>query len=189
LVSVSGDCEKPGIYEIEFGMTIRELLDLSGAKDPKFIQVSGPSGVMINEDEFDRRICKEDLMCGGSFMIFNKERDLFQVLTNFAQFFREESCGVCTPCRAGNFLVGKRLEKISRGEATREEMEELKNWSKIIIDSSRCGLGKTSTNSILDAMAKFEAAFDDKVLPLELEKEFNLEESINDYVDFALNKS
>jgi len=122
-------------------------------------------------------------------MIFNKDRDLFKVLLNFASFFREESCGVCTPCRAGNFLVGKRLEKLVAGDATKSEVEELKNWSKIIIDASRCGLGKTSTNSILDAMDKFKDEIEEKIVPLELEKEFNLEESINDYVDFALGKN
>ena len=89
LISVSGDCGKPGIYEIEFGMTIQELLDACQAKDTQFVQVSGPSGVLINEKEFGRRICKEDLMCGGSFMIFDKSRNIFSVLTNFARFFRE----------------------------------------------------------------------------------------------------
>jgi len=186
MISISGDCERPGIYEIEFGISIRELLKLSGGRDTRFIQISGPSGVLVTENEFDRRICKEDLMCGGSFMIFDKTRDIFKVIQNFAKFFREESCGICTPCRAGNFLVGKRLDKIIEGEATSAEIEELKNWSKIIIDASRCGLGKTSTNSILDAMEKFKSEFNEKAIPLEFEKEFDLQESINDYIDFAL---
>lgn len=186
MISISGDCERPGIYEIEFGISIRELLKLSGGRDTRFIQISGPSGVLVTENEFDRRICKEDLMCGGSFMIFDKTRDIFKVIQNFAKFFREESCGICTPCRAGNFLVGKRLDKIIAGEATSAEIEELKNWSKIIIDASRCGLGKTSTNSILDAMEKFKSEFNEKAIPLEFEKEFDLQESINGYIDFAL---
>jgi len=186
LISVSGDCEKPGIYEIEFGMKISELLEMCGADDPKFVQVSGPSGTLISEKEFDRHISREDLICGGSFMIFNKSRNLFEILYNFAQFFRDESCGVCTPCRAGNYLVGKRLDKIIEGEAIREEVDEIKKWSQIIIDSSRCGLGKTSTNCIIDAINKFPEEFDSKIVPLELMKEFDLNESINDYVDFAL---
>ena len=186
LISVSGDCERPGIYEIEFGMQISALLDLCGAKNTKFIQVSGPSGVMISEKEFGRRICKEDLMCGGSFMIFDQSRKVFDVLCNFARFFREESCGVCTPCRAGNYLVGKRLQRIAAGEAIPEELEELKEWSQIIIDSSRCGLGKTSTNSILDAIAKFPEEIEELLLKDELIREFDLEKSIHDYEDFAM---
>lgn len=186
LISVSGDCEKPGIYEIEFGMKISELLDLCGAKNTKCIQVSGPSGVMISEKEFDRRICKEDLMCGGSFMIFNQDRCVFNVVRNFSKFFIDESCGICTPCRAGNFLVGERLKKINNKEAIGEEVEELRNWSKIIVESSRCGLGKTSTNVILDAMDKFPEVFEKRLLQDDLIKEFDIEKSINDYEDFAM---
>jgi [NiFe] hydrogenase diaphorase moiety large subunit len=186
LISVSGDCDKPGIYEIEFGMKISELLDLCGAKNTLFIQVSGPSGVLISDKEFDRRICKEDLMCGGSFMIFNDTRCVFDIVRNFINFFIEESCGICTPCRAGNYLVGKRLQKISKGEAIPEEVEELRDWSKIIVESSRCGLGKTSTNCILDAMNKFPEVFEKRMDQEELIKEFDIEKSINDYVDFAM---
>jgi [NiFe] hydrogenase diaphorase moiety large subunit len=186
LISVSGDCEKPGIYEIEFGMKISELLDLCGAKDTKCVQVSGPSGVMISEKEFDRRICKEDLMCGGSFMIFNQDRCIFDVVANFSKFFIDESCGICTPCRAGNYLVGERLKKINNKEAIGEEVEELREWSKIIMESSRCGLGKTCTNVILDAMDKFPEIFERRLVQNELIKEFDIEKSINDYEDFAM---
>jgi [NiFe] hydrogenase diaphorase moiety large subunit len=186
LISVSGDCGKPGIYEIEFGMKICDLLELCEAKNTKCIQVSGPSGVLISDKEFDRRICKEDLMCGGSFMIFDQSRCVFDIIRNFAHFFVEESCGICTPCRAGNYLVGKRLQKIAEGDALPREVEELREWSKIIVDASRCGLGKTSTNSILDAMDKFPEVFDKRLSREELIKEFDLEKSIHDYVDFAM---
>jgi [NiFe] hydrogenase diaphorase moiety large subunit len=186
LISVSGDCKKPGLYEIEFGMKISELLDLCGAENTMFIQVSGPSGVLISEKEFERRICKEDLMCGGSFMIFDQTRCVFDVIQNFSNFFRDESCGICTPCRAGNYLVGKRLQKIANGEARPEEIEELREWSKIIVESSRCGLGKTSTNCILDAMNKFPEVFEKRMVDEALIKEFDIDKSINDYVDFAM---
>ena len=71
LLSISGDVAKPGIYEIEWGITINELLQLCQATSPHFIQISGPSGICINNSEFNRKICKEDLICGGSIMIFN----------------------------------------------------------------------------------------------------------------------
>ena len=151
LISISGDVAKPGIYEIEYGTSIRELLsiEMSQATSPYFIQVSGPSGISINSSEFDRRICKEDILCGGSFMVFNRNRDILQILRNFMEFFKEESCGVCTPCRAGNYILTEKVKKIQRGLCAQEDLDEIKEWGKIIKLSSRCGLGKSSPNSLM----------------------------------------
>ncbi len=184
LLSISGDCKKPGIYEIEWGITVKEMLDLCEASDVNYIQFSGPSGTVLTEKDFNRKICGEDLICGGSIMIFNSKRDVFDILTNFSNFFIAESCGLCTPCRAGNYLIGKRLEKIKNGEATFEEIEELKSWAKVLRDTSRCGLGKTSTNFIVDTVNKFPELFKKKALK---EKEFNLEAALNDYYDYVKN--
>ncbi|HEX6916268.1 MAG TPA: NAD(P)H-dependent oxidoreductase subunit E, partial [Chitinophagaceae bacterium] len=165
LISVSGDCRLPGIYEIEWGMTVAELLELCQAEDPYYIQVSGPSGECISIKEKFRRISMLDLMsrrdlrCGGSFMIFNSQRDIVKLLMNFAEFFTHESCGVCTPCRAGNFIIERKLEKLKNGTANATDLEELKNWGTIMRNTSRCGLGKTATNNIIAAMEKFSDYF------------------------------
>ena len=113
LISISGDVAKPGIYEIEYGTSIRELLgiEMSQATAPYFVQVSGPSGEPVGPSEFDRKICMEDILCGGSFMVFNRTRDILHILRNFMEFFKEESCGVCTPCRAGNFILNEKVKK------------------------------------------------------------------------------
>lgn len=161
LISVSGDCQRPGLYEIEWGITVAELLELCGAEDPYFIQVSGPSGECISIKEKFRRIsmldllAQKDIRCGGSFMIFNRQRDLVHILLNFASFFKHESCGVCTPCRAGNFILQRKLEKISHGLADRNDLEELRSWGTIMKATSRCGLGKTAPNALLQAVDKF----------------------------------
>jgi [NiFe] hydrogenase diaphorase moiety large subunit len=165
LISISGDCQRPGIYEIEWGMTVAELLDLCGAEDPYFIQVSGPSGECISVREKYRRISMLDLMaqkdirCGGSFMIFNSKRDLVHILMNFSEFFKHESCGVCTPCRAGNFIIQRKLERLQNGLADMNDLKELKNWGTIMKTTSRCGLGKTASNSILQSLEKFQDYF------------------------------
>ena len=125
LISISGDCERPGIYEIEWGMPVCELIGLCGADDPHFIQVSGPSGECISTNEHDRKICMEDLKCGGSFMIFDSSRKLIDILVNFADFFKSESCGVCTPCRGGNFLIRTKLEKLRRGLARQQDLDDI----------------------------------------------------------------
>ncbi len=184
LLSISGDCKKPGIYEIEWGITIKEMLNLCEAKDTNYIQFSGPSGTVLTKKDFNRTISGEDLICGGSVMIFNSKTDVFDILTNFSNFFIAESCGLCTPCRAGNYLIGKRLEKIRKGEATYEEIEEIKSWGKVLRDTSRCGLGKTSSNFIVEAIDKFPEVF--KKVGLK-DKEFNLSAALNDYYDTVKN--
>jgi [NiFe] hydrogenase diaphorase moiety large subunit len=165
LISISGDCLRPGIYEIEWGMTVAELLDLCGAEDPYYIQVSGPSGECISIKEKYRRISMLDLMaqkdirCGGSFMIFNSHRDLVHILLNFSQFFKHESCGVCTPCRAGNFIIQRKLERLKNGLADMNDLKELKTWGTIMKSTSRCGLGKTASNSVIQSIDKFNDYF------------------------------
>lgn len=165
LISISGDCSYPGVYEIEWGMTVAELLDLCGAQDPYFIQVSGPSGECISIKEKYRRIsmldlmAKKDIRCGGSFMIFNSHRDLVHILMNYSEFFKHESCGVCTPCRAGNFIIERKLERLNNGLADMNDLKELKNWGTLMKTTSRCGLGRTASNSIIQAIEKFEDYF------------------------------
>ena len=168
LISISGDCQWPGIYEIEWGMAIAELLEHCGAEDPYFIQVSGPSGESISAKEKFRRISmlhlegQRDIRCGGSFMIFNSNRDLVHVLMNFSEFFKHESCGVCTPCRAGNFIIQRKLVRLQNGLADMNDLKELSAWGLILKTTSRCGLGKSASNSILMTLEKFPEYFESR---------------------------
>jgi [NiFe] hydrogenase diaphorase moiety large subunit len=194
LISVSGDCKLPGLYEIEWGMTVAELLELCEADDPYYIQISGPSGECISIKEKFRRIsmldllARKDLRCGGSFMIFSKQRDLVKVLINYADFFKHESCGICTPCRAGNLIIQRKLEQLSNGMATEADLQELKSWGTIIKNTSRCGLGKTATNSLIYALDKFRDYF---VQRLDkdfdgLNREFDLEAATKEYDKYKM---
>ncbi|MGD0959682.1 MAG: NAD(P)H-dependent oxidoreductase subunit E, partial [Methylomonas sp.] len=105
LLSISGDCKMPGVYEYEFGATIGAILNDCGASDVLGVQVGGPSGAFISNQEFDRKLAYEDLATGGSFMVFNNTRNVFDIVTNFSHFFAHESCGFCTPCRVGTSLI------------------------------------------------------------------------------------
>lgn len=185
LISISGDVAKPGIYEIEYGTSIRELLsiEMCQATSPYFVQISGASGECINDTEFDRKICKEDILCNGSFMVFNRTRDILHILRNFMEFFKEESCGVCTPCRAGNFILTEKVKKIQHGLCSQEDIDEIKQWGKIIKLSSRCGLGKSSPNALMHAVDKFQDYFQVKIAPSNKEKnvEFDMENAIHEF--------
>ncbi|MFD1314710.1 NAD(P)H-dependent oxidoreductase subunit E [Namhaeicola litoreus] len=183
LLSVSGDCHKPGIYEIEWGMKLRDFLKLIEAENPRVILFNGYAGEILSKIDFDREISGENLLAehiqfnlndpieysrkmsavglrsGGSFMVFNEKRDLLEILKNITDFFVKESCGVCVPCRTGNFLLTKKIHKIELCHADNKDLDEIKEWSTIIKQSSRCGLGKTSTNALLTALLKFPEEF------------------------------
>jgi [NiFe] hydrogenase diaphorase moiety large subunit len=156
LLSIAGDCDNPGIYEVEWGKSVNEILKLCGAKDILGVQVGGPSGICISEKQFDRKICYSDLPTGGAFTIFSKKRDLLSLVHNHMVFFKEESCGFCVPCRAGNALLVKGLEKIREGRGTQADIEDLQKLGKMVKVASRCGLGQTSPNPILTTLEYFK---------------------------------
>ncbi|MBV6426998.1 MAG: NAD-reducing hydrogenase HoxS subunit alpha [Haliscomenobacter sp.] len=181
LLSVAGDCSYPGVYEIEWGMSVGELLDLTGAQDPLYLQISGPSGIGISAADRHRRFSFEDLRCGGSVMIFNHKRDLLKILVNFTEFFKGESCGVCTPCRAGNFILSRKLELLSRGLGRGADLEEIRQWGNLMTTASRCGLGKGASNALINAMDKFPVYFQKLVHSKGREKGFDLDSALGDY--------
>jgi [NiFe] hydrogenase diaphorase moiety large subunit len=155
LLSVSGDCERPGLYELELGLPVQELLDIVGARDAFAVQVGGPSGNCIGRQDFRRKICFEDLPTGGSVIVFGPWRNIFEITDAFMGFFVGESCGWCTPCRVGNSLLKQKLEKIRSGRGTARDLEDLEAWGKLIKSMSRCGLGQTSPNPILSTLQNF----------------------------------
>ncbi|MBN1685571.1 MAG: NAD(P)H-dependent oxidoreductase subunit E [Spirochaetales bacterium] len=155
LLSISGDCHAPGVYEYPFGITIKQLLQDVGAEDAKAVQIGGPSGQMIGKEDFNRTICYDDLATGGSVMIFGADRNILEVADYFMEFFIEESCGYCTPCRVGNVLLKGYLERVMNGQAEEADLEVMKSLARTVKTTSRCGLGQTSPNPILTTLAKF----------------------------------
>lgn len=184
LISIAGDCNRPGIYEIEWGMTVAEILELCEASDPHFIQVSGPSGQCIHAlDDSHRRIAGEDLLCGGAFMVFNRSRDILHILSNFTAFFKHESCGMCTPCRAGNFIFARKIDKLALGLGSLQDLTEMQQWAQIMKRTTRCGLGMTSPNPLLYALERFPEYFEQKLDSTRtgLNRGFDLESAVEDY--------
>ena len=155
LLSISGDCSRPGVYEVEWGITIRQMLGMIGAQDTVAVQVGGPSGSLIGEADFDHKLCYNDLPTGGSMMVFNSTRNLLQdVVLNFTDFFIEESCGSCVSCRATVQQMQKKLVKILDGYGVASDMDDLNAWSKTTL-VSRCGLGQTAANPIVSSLKNF----------------------------------
>jgi len=159
LMSVSGDCTRPGIYEVPFGIRVSEILNMAGADDPAIVQVGGASGDMIGRSAFDRKLCFEDLYTGGSFMTFNPGRNVLSIVDYFLEFFIHESCGYCTPCRVGNVFLRERIQKVMNGLAEEADLDYLKELSNTIIMTSRCGLGNTSPKSVLSSIEQFPIVY------------------------------
>lgn len=181
VLSISGDCRYPGIYEVEWGLTITDILDMVGAINVQAIQVGGPSGSLIGPEEFDRKLCYSDLVTGGSFIIFNFNRDLLKnIVLNFTDFFIEESCGSCVPCRSMMPLFKQKLEKILSGNGVASDLEDLQSWGKLM-KTNRCGLGHTAANPILTSLKNFRYLYEEKLeRGKEYETGFNLEQAVSE---------
>jgi [NiFe] hydrogenase diaphorase moiety large subunit len=159
LLSVAGDCERPGIYEYPFGVSVRQVLADCGAMNAQAVQISGPSGVCIDASEFDRRIAFEDLATAGAFTVFGPGRDMFEVARNYAHFFAHESCGFCTPCRAGTTMLRNTMDKIADGHGTPYDLAEIEKLDKVLQLSAHCGLGHTACNPTLDTLKRFKPTY------------------------------
>ena len=165
LFSVSGDCTFPGVYELSFGITVNELLREVQAKDTFAVQVGGPSGQLIGVKDFDRKLCYDDLATGGAVIIFNKECNILKIAYHFMEFFNEESCGFCAPCRVGNILLQKKLKDIIDGNGIPDDLNYLEQLSKTVKTASRCGLGQTSPNPILTSIKNFKDSYEALLKP------------------------
>ena len=175
LISVSGDCARPGIYEYSFGVTVREVLHDCGAEDAQAVQVGGPSGICVPAHEFDRRLCFEDLPTAGAFMVFGPQRDLFEVARNFVHFFAHESCGFCTPCRVGTLMLKQTMDKIAHGHGTQYDLREVESLDRVLQTTSHCGLGRSACNPVLHTLRHFRPAYERRLKSLDFEPAFDLD--------------
>ncbi len=178
ILSVSGDCARPGLYEYPFGVSVGEVLDACGAVDAQAVQISGPSGICVSAAEFDRRIAFEDLPTAGAFMVFNQSRDMFEVARNFVHFFAHESCGFCTPCRVGTSLLKKLMDKLNNGHGSPYDLAEIEKLNHLLQSMSHCGLGHSACNPVLDTIAKFRPAYEKRLQHKEFEPAFDLDRAL-----------
>ncbi len=175
VISVSGDCPRPGIYEYPFGVSVREVLRDCGAVNTRAVQISGPSGVCVAESEFDRKLGFEDLPTAGAFMVFDDSRDMFEVARNYVHFFAHESCGFCTPCRVGTSLLKKTMDKIAAGLGTQYDLAEVEHLDLVLQTTSHCGLGRTACNPVLHTLKHFRPAYENRLKSLEFKPAFDLD--------------
>ncbi len=156
LFSVSGDCTQPGVYELPLGISIEELLEEVGGSGAKAVQVGGASGVCLPRSQFKRKLAFNDISTGGSVIVFGQERDMLKVALNFMEFFEEESCGQCSPCRIGNRVLLEGIHSLDAGTCTLAHLEDLKALGETMQQASKCGLGQSSPNAFLSIVEHFK---------------------------------
>ncbi|MGB7861130.1 MAG: NADH-ubiquinone oxidoreductase-F iron-sulfur binding region domain-containing protein [Acidimicrobiia bacterium] len=165
LFCVSGAVANPGVYEVPFGTTLGELLELSGGVRDSAglgaVLMGGAAGVFADESALDVPLTFEDTRAAGTtlgsgaIVFFESATDFGGVLRRIAQFFRDESCGQCVPCRIGTV---RQEEALARVQADRplgsisEEKERLDDLARVMTDASICGLGQTAASAVQSAM-------------------------------------
>ncbi len=156
LFCVSGDTNIPGIYELELGMTLDEFVSKFGDGDTKAVSVGGVSGALVPRKKFkDTIIGWEGVPTGGAMILFNSSRSIYHIIHNYLEFFEEESCGQCTPCRIGCQQLKKGIEAVKKGDKSPAYLDTLSILSKTMNVTAKCGLGQSVMNPITSAVNNF----------------------------------
>jgi NADH-quinone oxidoreductase subunit F len=165
LFCLSGHVANPGVYEVEFGATLRDLIDLAGGvpggREIRTILLGGAAGVFVGPGALDMPLTFEATRAAGAtlgsgvIMVFDETTDLVDTLRRIAQFFRDESCGQCVPCRVGTVRQEELLARLAAGSRVRSRDEEvalLREIGQAMRDASICGLGQTASSAIESAL-------------------------------------
>jgi NADH-quinone oxidoreductase subunit F len=158
LFCVSGHVGRPGLYEVPFGTTLRELLDLAEARPPKAVLLGGAAGAFVRPDQLDLALTFEATRAAGLTLgsgvviVYDESADLVDAVLRIAEFFRDESCGQCVPCRVGTVRQEEALRRLAAGRGRGDEFEVLADLTEVMRDASICGLGQTAANAVASAI-------------------------------------
>jgi len=166
LFCLSGHINKPGVVEVPYGLTVRELIEQFGGGfngEPQAILIGGAAGGFLHPDNLDTPLTHEDLrkldvpIGSGAIIVFNQSVDLWQVVEGLVRFFVNECCGQCAPCRLGTKQIYKTLQKINQGNLILNDLQKAKKLGQTIKTTCVCGLGMTAANPLLTFLNNFES--------------------------------
>ena len=158
LFCLSGHVARPGLYEVPFGTNLTDLLERAGARPPKAVLLGGAAGSFLRPDQLDLPLTFEDARAAGATLgsgvviVYDESADLVAAVLRIAEFFRDESCGQCVPCRVGTVRQEEALQRLVAGKANGNEREVLADLTEVMRDASICGLGQTAANAVESAM-------------------------------------
>lgn len=164
--ALAGKINNVGLVEVPMGTTLKEIVyemggGLPGGKVFKAIQTGGPSGGCIPAQHIDMAVDYESLgsigsmMGSGGMIVMDEDDCMVNIAKFYLNFTMEESCGKCTPCRIGNTRLYEILERITKGEGSEEDIEQLKELGQVIKNTSLCGLGNSAPNPVLSTVNFF----------------------------------
>lgn len=179
--ALTGHVANTGLIEVPFGTTLREIVyNIGGGvisekgdiinEGFKAVQIGGPSGGCLTEEDLDLPLDYENLkkvgaMVGsGGLVVMNKQTCMIQIAKFFMEFTQNESCGKCVPCREGTKQMLSMLEEITSGEAEPDIIDKLISLGNVIKKASLCGLGKTAPSPVLSTIEKFRSEYDEHIL-------------------------
>ena len=176
VLQLGGRVKQPGLVEVPFGLTLREVLDQFGqgmadGARLKAVQVGGPLGSLFTEAQLDIQICfdafaKADAILGhGGIVVYDDETDMLELSRHLMAFVADESCGKCIPCRVGALRAREILESIQRGQATAAELALLAELGDTMKATSLCGLGARAPYPVLSALEQFPVEFRSRLKP------------------------
>jgi NADH-quinone oxidoreductase subunit F len=162
--SVSGDVEKPGVYELPLGSKLNEVVrELAGANDIKLVQVGGATGSIVTESMLDTPLSYETLLGSGAIIVLNSTRDVIDYVYRTIAFLNEESCGKCTPCREGTEVLAEVLGRLTSGDGFPDDIKTLAELSQAMNISSLCGLGQAAPVPVLDSLKYFKHDYENRI--------------------------
>lgn len=173
LFCLSGHIARPGVYELPFGATLRELITLAGGvpgdRNLQAILLGGAAGTFVTDADLDLRLTFEDTRAAGAslgsgvVMLFDDSVQMPDILLRIAAFFRDESCGQCVPCRVGTVRQQEALQRLIHERPlgdTAQDLALLQDLGQVMRDASICGLGQTAASAILSAIDKLHLFVD-----------------------------
>ena len=162
--STSGDVERPGVYELVLGSSLRELVEeLALARNVKMVQIGGATGRIIPHQMIDTPLAFESLLGAGSVIVYDESRDIVDIVYRTMEFLAEESCGKCTPCREGTEAMTGILRRFSHGEGLKGDIRALEELSSTMMIASMCGLGQAAPTPVVDTLHYFRDAYEDRI--------------------------
>lgn len=162
--SVSGDVEKPGVYELVMGSELKEVVeDLALAENMKMIQVGGATGGIVPASMIETPLSYETVLGSGAITVFDESRDVIDFVYRTVEFLAEESCGKCTPCREGTEVMVEIMGRLARGEGVQEDIGALEALSHVMMVSSLCGLGQAAPIPVLDTLRYFRNEYENRI--------------------------
>lgn len=164
LFCVSGDVARPGVYELELGSSLWELVDgQAGARDIKLVQVGGSTGRVFPADRLDTPLAYESVLGSGAVMVLDQSRDVVEFVHRTMKFLNEESCGQCAPCREGTEVMVEILGRLDAGQGVPGDLRTLEYLSQAMMLTALCGLGQAAPLPVLDTLEHFRSEYENRI--------------------------